>query len=158
MVVRMKNKKFGDFIEKNKTKLIIIASVLFLLGFIGAILNTYCEGVVKTIGLIAGLIFLSIGVIIFCLLGIRAERRGKKQKIADGDETDKRKAPRRKLDKFDKIMLSVIIVSAILCFCSVFMILCEIVAVRIAGIVLTSFFGLVLIICSLLLKFIIDFE
>lgn len=151
-------KKFGDFIERNKRALIIIAGILVALGFVGAVLYTYCEGAAAASGLIFGLIFLSAGAIIFTVLGIRAERLEKSQRIARRDGKEGGRPPRRKPDKADKVILAVMIASGVLCIAGILLILCDIVAVRIAGIVLSGLFGLIMIVCVLLIRFFVSLE
>lgn len=143
--------KLKTFIENHKKQLIITGIIFFIVGFIGAIVYSYCVGIVKTVALIIGLLFLIGSIIILCGVYYLGKKEGKKDRNKYKNKAKniprvKGQNQRKEINKFLLILILVMLISSILCFSGVFMIvLSNISAVKIAGIVIASVFGFIIV-------------
>ena len=142
--------KFRIFIDKYKKQFIITAIIFTIIAFISTIVYSYCSGVVKTVAFIICLVFISVAAIIFCVLyyiGNKKERKKDRTKYKDKakNNSDIGQNQRKGINKFLLTLIFIMSISAVLCFSGIFMIvLSNISAVRIAGIVIASVFGLIM--------------
>ena len=77
-------------------------------------------------------------------------RKKKEEKEKTGTESTSAEKPKiKKVSKFIFITSIIMVVSCILCACGIFMILSDVFAVRISGIVIASVFGFIAVIIAL---------
>ena len=131
--------KLDKFIEERKGILIALASILLLIGFVGAMLYAYCGGVVKMVGLVVGLTCLVISTIIL-VLGIRYDRRVKREARENAPNPPpnppaKIRHSRKKPSRLAIIALCVMTFFCFLLFAGVLMVIYGAGAVRVTGIV-----------------------
>ncbi len=128
--------KLDKFIEERKGILIALASILLLVGFVGAMLYAYCGGVVQMVGLVVGLTCLVISTIIFLVLGIRYDRRVKREARENAPNPPaKIRHSRKKPSRLAIIALCVMTFFCLLLFAGVLMVIFGAGAVRVTGIV-----------------------
>lgn len=128
--------KLDKFIEERKGILIALASILLLIGFVGAMLYAYCGGVVQMVGLVVGLTCLVISTIIFLVLGIRYDRRVKREARENvPNPPAKIRHSRKKPSRLAIIALCVMTFFCLLLFAGVLMVIFGAGAVRVTGIV-----------------------
>lgn len=128
--------KLDKFIEERKGILIALASILLLIGFVGAMLYAYCGGVVQMVGLVVGLTCLVISTIIFLVLGIRYDRRVKREARENvPNPPAKIRHSRKKPSRLAIIALCVMTFFCFLLFAGVLMVIFGAGAVRVTGIV-----------------------
>lgn len=132
--------KLDKFIEERKGILIALASILLLIGFVGAMLYAYCGDVVQMVGLVVGLTCLVISTIIFLVLGIRYDRRVKREARENAPNPPpnppaKIRHSRKKPSRLAIIALCVMTFFCLLLFAGVLMVIFGAGAVRVTGIV-----------------------
>ena len=136
--------KLDKFIEERKGILIALASILLLIGFVGAMLYAYCCGVAQMVGLVVGLTCLVISTIIFLVLGIRYDRRVKREARENAPNPPPNPPPnlpakirhsRKKPSRLAIIALCVMTFFCFLLFAGVLMVIFGAGAVRVTGIV-----------------------
>lgn len=153
--------KLKTFIENHKKQLIITGIIFFIVGFIGAIVYSYCVGIVKTVALIIGLLFLIGSIIILCGVYYLGKKEGKKDRNKYKNEAKniprvKGQNQRKEIVKFGLISLLIVIISGVLLVGGLCMIIfANISAVRIAGIIIVSVSGFVLFIIGVIYYFFI---
>ena len=147
--------KLKTFVENNKKAFIIVAVVLLLVAFVIAMIFSFFSGTVQTIGYILGSIICVISATMFLIIG--SLDRKKKEENKDKTESTSAEKPRikKKASKFIFIISIIMIISCILSVCGIFMILSNVSAVRISGIVIASVFGFIAAIIGLFFHFFI---
>ena len=148
--------KLKTFIENHKKQLIITGIIFFIVGFIGAIVYSYCVGIIKTVALIIGLLFLIGSIIILCSVYYLGKKEGKKDRNKDKNKAKniprvKGQNQRKEIVRFSLISLLIVIISGVLLVGGLCMIIfANISAVRIAGIIIVSVSGFVLFIIGVI--------
>ena len=135
--------KLKTFVENNKKTFIIVAVILFLVALVIAIVFSFFSGTVQTIGYTVGSIICVISAAMFLIIYSLNRKKKDKNKIENIPEI--KPMAKRSINKNLLILALVMSISAILCFSGVFMIvLSNISAVKIAGIVIASVFGFIM--------------
>lgn len=142
--------KLKTFVENNKKPFIIVAVVLLLVAFVITMVFSFFSGTVQTIGYITGSIICVISAAMFLMIG-SLDRKKKENNDKTGTESASAEKPKikKKVSKFIFIISIIMIFSCILCACGIFMILSNIYAVRISGIVIACIFGFIAFIIAL---------
>lgn len=158
--------KLKNFIETRRGPWVIWAAILFVVSIVMASIYIYCEGVAK---ITTGVIFIVIFVISALMFSgvlwtysnkanngnkVKEEKISKEKKKELKQEYDKikRLTPRMGLSTFGKVILAIYIVSGFLWIGGICMAFSEVPAVKIAGIVLACFFGLIFILGTVFIR------
>lgn len=149
--------KLTTFVEKRKKSFIIIAVILSLVVFVIAVVFSFFNGTVQTVGYTVGSIICVIPAVMFLMVGSLDRKKKEENKDKTGTESTSAEKPRikKKASKFIFIISIIMIISCILCACGIFMILSNVSAVRISGIVIASVFGFIAAIIGLFFHFFI---
>lgn len=143
--------KLKTFIKNNKKTFIIVAVILLLIAFVIAIVFSFFSGIVQTVGYIVGSIICVISAVMFLMVGSLDRKKKEEYKDKAGTESTSAEKPKvkEKVSKCIFIISIIMIISCILCACGIFMILSNVVAVRISGIAIASVFGFIAVIIAL---------
>lgn len=143
--------KLKTFVENNKKAFIIVAVILLLIACVIAIVFSFFSGTVQTVGYIVGSIICVISATMFLLVGSLDRKKKEEYKDKAGTESTSAEKPKvkKKVSKCIFIISIIMIISCILCACGIFMILSNVVAVRISGIAIASVFGFIAVIIAL---------
>lgn len=143
--------KLKTFIKNNKKTFIIVAVILLLIAFVIAIVFSFFSGIVQTVGYIVGSIICVISAVMFLMVGSLDRKKKEEYKDKAGTESTSAEKPKvkKKVSKCIFIISIIMIISCILCACGIFMILSNVVAVRISGIAIASVFGFIAVIIAL---------
>ncbi len=147
--------KLRAFVENKKRLFIIVAVVLLLIAFVIAMVFSCFSGIVQTIGYIVGSIICAISAAMFMMVGSLDRKKIKQNKTETESTPAERPKIKKKVSKFIFVISIIMIISCTLCACGLFLILSNVSAVRISGIVIASVFGFIAIIIALFFHFFI---